>query len=162
MNGGLEIGSGGMSRFVLLAILLATSACGPTLIALESYQALDEVGSPGAGNIERLASDESLTKPDVLALLGPPVSVIGQPDGDVFVYRRVARDRSSLNLNPAYVVPVAPPVPVYTDVDVTGRDDLLLLFFDVKGQVRGASLRHSIGVGTEGPGLHEVLRAWLR
>ena len=50
MNGGLEIGSGGMSRFVLLAILLATSACGPTLIALESYQALDEVGSPGAGN----------------------------------------------------------------------------------------------------------------
>jgi hypothetical protein len=99
----------------------------------------------------------------VLAALGPPVSILGQDDGEIFVYRRVARDTNTVTLNPGYVVPTAPSVPLYVDADVSGRDDLLMVFFDGQGYVRAASIRQSIAdvYGSRAATLSDYIRGWV-
>ena len=74
----------------------------------------------------------------MLATLGPPIQVIGQDTGEVFVYRRLARDTSTINLNPSMVTLFcpAPPIPIYFDSRTSGRDDTLMVFFDSQGQDR--------------------------
>ena len=134
-----------------LAILLwlALAGCSPTIFALTSYRgyaALDEASLRGLAD---LADRGDLTKAKILVALGPPVSVIGQDDGEIFIYRRVARDTSTIELNPGYLVPAAPPVPLWSDADVSGRDDLLMVFFGEQGEVRGVSFRQRIWVGLE-------------
>ena len=81
----------------------------------------------------------------MLDLLGPPLHVIGQGDGEIFVYRRLARDSRTVTLNPAYLVPSAPSVPLYSRMNVSGRDDLLMVFFDTQGRVRALSSYRGVG-----------------
>jgi len=88
----------------------------------------------------------STRKGDVLATLGPPVQVLAQDRGDVFVYRRSARDRSVVNLNPAMVSGLGPtvPIPIYFRSVTTGYEDALMLFFDHEGRLLGDSLVRGI------------------
>ncbi len=149
-----------------LAVLLGAAAlagCGPTLIAVTSYRGHRAIEPDGLEAPARLLADGGADKAQVLAKLGPPVSILGQDDGEVFVYRRVARDTNTIDLNPSHLFPAAPPVPVYTDTDISGRDDLLMVFFDREGRVRAASIRHSIARVEESRAarLSEWIRGWF-
>lgn len=139
------------------------SGCGPALITVTSYRGHLAIDRAGLESLERLLGRDGSGKADVMAALGPPVSILGQDDGEIFVYRRVARDTNSINLNPAYVVPSAPSIPLYVDTDVSNRDDLLMVFFDERGTLRAASLRNSIaeGYGSRAATLSESIRAWV-
>ena len=113
-----------------------------------------------------MRADRPVTKADVLATLGPPIHVIGQDKGEIFVYRRLARDTRTVNLNPSMVsVPVAlPPVPVYFDSQTSGRDDTLMVFFDSDGRIQGESIRLGVGdtdqsgAALVGQGVQDLLR----
>ncbi len=104
-----------------------------------------------------------LTKSGVLSVLGPPVSIVEEDGGDIFVYRHVARDTSEINLNPGYVVPWVPSVPLYVDNDVSGRDDLLMIFFGEDGEVIGASMRQSVRdvSGSRAASQSKRVRGWV-
>jgi hypothetical protein len=151
-------------RWIVAAVSVAwLAACGPALIAVTSYRGHLAIDRSGLESLERLLASDGSRKADVLAALGPPVSILGQDDGEIFVYRRVARDTNSVNLNPAYVIPTAPSVPLYVDTDVSGRDDLLMVFFDEQGHLRAASLRRSIADlrGSRAATSSEEIRGWL-
>jgi hypothetical protein len=151
-------------RGIAVAFAAACLAgCGPALIAITSYRGHLAIDRSGLETLERLLASDASRKADVLAALGPPVSILGQDDGEIFVYRRVARDTNSINLNPSYVFPPAPSVPLYVDTDVSGRDDLLMVFFDEQGRLRAASLRRSIGdvEGSRAATLSEGVRGWV-
>lgn len=84
-----------------------------------------------------------VTKADVLATLGPPIHVIGQSEGDIFVYRRKAVDTRSIDINPS-MVSFSVPIPIFFGSRTSGRDDTLMLFFDAEGHVRGEASRFDV------------------
>ena len=146
---------------ILLALIL--TGCSPAIFTITSYRghtALDEASLRGLAD---LADRGVLSKAQILETLGPPVTVIGQDDGEIFMYRRIARDTSTLFVNPGYVVPPAPSIPLWSDADVSGRDDLLMVFFDERGDVRGASFRKRVGEvsGSRAATLGEEIRGWI-
>lgn len=85
-------------------------------------------------------------KGEVLSALGPPIQVLAQDQGDVFVYRATSRVTDVINLNPSTVSGFGPsvPVPIYFRSDTTGREDTLMLFFDAQGRLVGESLARGI------------------
>ena len=94
---------------------------------------------------QRIQTQGVVTKVDVLATLGPPLHVIGQADGDIFVYRRVASDTRIVDLNPSMVSFVtALPVPIYFNSNTSGRDDMLMVFFDAEGRARSEGARYAV------------------
>ncbi|NNL64943.1 MAG: hypothetical protein HKP30_01745 [Myxococcales bacterium] len=124
-----------------LALLTACGAlgCSDAIFSLESYRSHEAFSDETLARFREARAGRELGKPDVLALLGPPVHVIRADRGEVFVYRRVARDRSVLNVNPS-MLPILgpmPPIPVYFRQDVSDRDDTLMVFFDEQGRVDG-------------------------
>lgn len=146
----------------LLAMILL-GGCGPTLISITSYRGHHGFDDLKLAELARMVTKSVSMKAEVLSSLGPPVNIIGQDDGEIFVYRRVARDTNTIDLNPSYVVPGAPPVSFYINTDVSGRDDLLMVFFDDAGQLRGASLRRSVGDvdRSRAAMLGEGVREWI-
>jgi hypothetical protein len=138
-----------MKRGTLLALLLiATLAggCARAIFSIVSFRTHEAYTDASLTRFrELLQSGETVGKSDVMATLGPPIEVIGQDEGEVFVYRRLARDTNVINLNPAMIsfVP-APPVPIYYGSDSSGRDDTLMLFFDREGWLRNTGERLGI------------------
>lgn len=149
-------------RMAAAAVAVVALGCGPALFSVTSHRGHRALGTNATVVIERLADLAEVHKPDILNNLGPPVTILGQNDGEIFVYRHVARDTSTINLNPGYVM-LGPSVPLWVDHDVSGRDDLLMLFFDERGALRGASLRRRVGETGESRSavLGEGMRDWL-
>lgn len=105
----------------------------------ESYEAFRELKAAGP-----------VTKADVLSTLGPPLHVVGQETGDVFVYRRRARDTRTVNLNPSFIsfAGPAPPIPIYYGSSISGYTDTLMVFFDPQGRMLDEGQRFEIeGIG---------------
>ena len=129
----------------LLAALLL--GCGGALFSRESSRSHDAYTAASLESFRRAQADRLLSKADVLATLGPPIHVIGQADGEIFVYRRVVTDTNAINLNPGVVsgLAPAPAIPLYLRSRTSGRDDTLMIFFNAHGQVRGESARHEVG-----------------
>ena len=146
---------------LLAAVLLG--GCGPSLISIISYRGHRGFDEPALTELARMVAKPVSMKAEVLNSLGPPVSIIGQDDGEIFVYRRVARDTNTIDLNPSYVFPLLPPVSLYINTDVSGRDDLLMIFFDEAGRLRGASLRRSVADvdRSRAARLGEGMREWI-
>lgn len=131
---------------VALVLLAGLAGCGPTLVAMRSYRGHRALDADSLATLAEIAERGGSHKADVLARLGPPTGLVGQASGEVFIYRYVARDAREVTLNPGYLVPSAPSVPLWADRGVSGRDDVLMVFFDADGQLVGASMRHSIDV----------------
>lgn len=150
-------------RATLVLLGLALSACGPTIFSIQSYRGHRALDNEGLQELLELAQAGTAVKADVLTRLGPPVTMIGQPDGEIFVYRRVAVDTNTFDLNPGYVVPSIPAVSLYANRDVSGRDDVLMVFFDVEGRLRGASVREGIQdtSRSRAAALGEGMREWV-
>ena len=153
------------SRGAIAALLcpLLLVACAPTLWAVRSYRGYRAIDDTALTTLSQLAEASALTKSGVLSVLGPPVSIVEEDGGDIFVYRHVARDTSEINLNPGYVVPWVPSVPLYVDNDVSGRDDLLMIFFGEDGALTGASFRQSVRdvSGSRAASQSEMVREWV-
>jgi hypothetical protein len=115
-------------------------------VSYRSHQAYTDEGLAG---YRALRARGSVGKADVLSTLGPPLEVIGQESGEAFVYRRRALDTNVVNLNPSMVSGLGPtvPVPLYFGSFTRGRDDVLMLFFDAEGRLRGDGLRLGVGDG---------------
>jgi hypothetical protein len=141
---------------------VAALGCGPALFSVTSYRGHRALEGDPIDTLEQLVSDGEVHKAEVLRTLGPPVSVLGQEDGEIFVYRHVARDTSTINLNPGYIM-LGPSIPLWVDHNVSGRDDLLMLSFDAHGALRGASLRQRVAETGESRAavLGEGMRRWL-
>ncbi len=148
---------------LMVLLVLILTGCSPAIFTLTSYRGHTALDEKSLRRLADLADGGNLSKPQVLVTLGPPVTVIGQDDGDIFVYRRIARDTSTLQLNPGYLVPSAPSVPLWSNADVSGRDDLLMVFFDGSGEVRGVSFRQRVGEveGSRAATLGEEVRGWI-
>ena len=151
------------TRVALLSCALALAACAPTVVAVRSYRGHSALDEHALATISELAEAGALNKAGVLSVLGPPIAVVGQGGGEIFVYRHVARDASEINLNPGYLVPSAPSVPLYVDNDVSGRDDVLMVFFDAEGRVVGASMRRNVEdvTGSRAASHSELVRGWV-
>jgi hypothetical protein len=150
-------------RIVLTLLATIPMACAPTLVAVHSYRGHGALDEKALATISELAEAGALNKAGVLSVLGPPVSVVGQGAGEIFVYRHVARDASEINLNPSYVVPSAPSLPLYVNNDVSGRDDVLMIFFGADGKVLGASMRQNVGdvTGSRAASQSDLVRGWV-
>jgi len=133
-------------RVCVAAVALLSLGCGEALIARERYRSHESFSDESLVRFERTGSDVELFKADVLASLGPPTHTIGQPDGEIFVYRREALDRWVVDLNPSFVpIPFpTPPIPLYFGSFVRGRDDTLMVFFDREGRMRARSAKLTI------------------
>jgi len=73
------------------------------------------------------------TKSDILRLYGPPDTVRRQYDGDVFIYRYVRRNSSSLNI----IEPVFTRLTIFSYSRLQQKDDSLVILFDKDGVVKG-------------------------
>jgi hypothetical protein len=152
-----------------LALLLAAAllaGCAEALFSIDSYRSHDAYTEASLRAFRERKAGGQVTKADLLATLGPPIRVIGEDTGEVFVYRRLARDNRTINLNPGMVrvgIP-APPLPIYFDSETSGRDDTLMVFFDSEGRMRGESVNLGIaetrqsGAALVGEGAQELLR----
>ena len=129
----------------LLVVWLAVLAvgCGGALYSRVSSRSHDAYGPGSLESFRGVQLGRVVSKADVLATLGPPIHVIGQADGEIFVYRRVARDTSVINLNPGAVsgLGAAPGIPLYLRSKTSGRDDTLMIFFDENGRVEHHAYR---------------------
>ena len=150
-------------RWLALAATLLLG-CAPTIVALRSHRGHRALDEHALASLSARAELGTLDKAGVLTILGPPVVIVGQTRGEIFVYRHVARDTSEYNLNPGYLVQVIPPFPLLVDSNVSGRDDLLMLFFDSRGRLADASLRQSVGdVGdSRAARQNDRVRGWVR
>jgi hypothetical protein len=139
-----------MVRIGILLIAALLAGCAEAIFSLESHRTHDAYTEASLDQFVKLRDMGPVSKAEVLATLGPPIHVIGQDTGEVFVYRRLARDTTTINLNPSMVrlsVP-APPIPIYFDSRTSGRDDTLMVFFDSEGWVQGEGF--NLGVGDTG------------
>jgi hypothetical protein len=125
-------------------------ACSEAVLSLTRIRTHDAYSDASYAAYERARDGGAVTKAEVLAMLGPPIQVIGQEDGDIFVYRRDARDSRVLHLNPSMVSlgVAAPPIPIYYNSRTSGRDDTLMIFFDAEGRSRGQGLRLDVEPGS--------------
>lgn len=138
-------------RVFVAGVTLLSLGCGEALIARARYRSHESFTDESLARFERTGSGVELSKADVLASLGPPTHTIGQPDGEIFVYRREALDRWVVDLNPSFVpIPFpTPPIPFYFGSVTRGRDDTLMVFFDREGRMRGRSVKLAIDASDE-------------
>ncbi len=136
-----------MIRIALLLGVTLSTGCAEAIFSIDSYRTHDAYTEASLGEFVEMRTAGPVTKADVLATLGPPIHVIGQDTGEIFVYRRLARDTRTIDINPAMVTLFfsLPSVPIYFDSDTSGRDDTLMVFFDSQGQLRGESVNLGIG-----------------
>ena len=155
-----------MIRIALLLIAALSAGCAEAIFSIDSYRTHDAYTEASLGEFLEMGVAGPVTKADVLATLGPPIHVIGQDTGEIFVYRRLARDNRTINLNPAMVTIFIslPPIPIYFDSDTSGRDDTLMVFFDSEGRMQGESVNLGIGdtgqsgAALVGEGVQELLK----
>jgi hypothetical protein len=128
---------------IRLAVLLAaalSAGCAEAIFSLDSHRTHEAYSEASLEEFVKLRAAGLVSKAEVLATLGPPIHVIGRDTGEIFVYRRLARDTRTINLNPSmvnYFVGPTPPIPLYFDSQTSGRDDTLMVFFDSQGKVQG-------------------------
>lgn len=140
-----------MIRFALFLVAMLASGCAEAIFSIDSFRSHEAYSEASLLRFREIQSEGAvLTKADVLATLGPPVHVIGQDAGEIFVYRRMARDIRTINLNPGMVTLFVslPAVPIYFDSETSGRDDTLMVFFDRQGNMRGEGV--NLGVRETG------------
>ena len=150
----------------LLLIAALSVGCAEAIFSLDSHRTHDAYTEASIGEFAKLRAAGPVSKAEVLATLGPPIQVIGQDTGEVFVYRRLARDTSTLNINPSMVnlFGPAPPIPIYFDSRTSGRDDTLMVFFDSQGWVQREGVNLGIGdtgqsgAALVGQGMQELLK----
>jgi hypothetical protein len=135
-----------ISIALLLGVALSTG-CAEAILSIDSYRTHDAYTEASLGDFVEMRAAGPVSKAEVLATLGPPIHVISQDVGEIFVYRRQARDTRTINLNPAMVTLFfsLPSMPLYFDSDTSGRDDTLMVFFDSQGRLRGESVNLGIG-----------------
>lgn len=131
------------TRAALVVLCLLGCGCAKAIfsrVTTRSHQAYTDADFAEFLEIRQLGETG---KAEVLATLGPPIEVLSQDSGDVFVYRRRIRESNVINLNPNTVSGFGPPVPVplFFRSSTKGRDDTLMLFFGPDGRLRGDSLR---------------------
>ena len=145
---GASVMGASMIPLALLPVALLTG-CAEALFSHTSYRSDAAFDATAFSRYVELRRTGAPDKPAILRVLGPPMEVIGQARGEAFLYRREAVDTSIVNLNPAMASGLGPvvPIPLYFGSFRTGRDDLLMLFFDEKGRLRGDSLRLGIDEG---------------
>jgi hypothetical protein len=136
-----------MFRTALLLGATLSTGCAEAIFSIDSYRTHDAYTEASLGEFLEMRAAGPVTKADVLATLGPPIHVIGQDAGEIFVYRRLARDTRTIDINPAMVTLFfsLPSMPIYFDSDTSGRDDTLMVFFDSQGRLRGESVNLGIG-----------------
>ena len=155
-----------MIRIALLLIAALSVGCAEAIFSLDSHRTHDAYTETSLDEFAKLRAAGPVSKAEVLATLGPPIQVIGQDTGEVFVYRRLARDTRTINLNPAMVTVwiSLPSIPIYFNRNTSGRDDTLMVFFDSQGQVRGEGFNLGIqdtgqsGAAFVGEGVQELLK----
>lgn len=155
-----------MFRIALLLIAALLAGCAEAIFSIDSHRTHDAYTEASLDEFVKLRAAGPVSKAEVLATLGPPIQVIGQDTGEVFVYRRLARDTRTINLNPAMVNLFGPavPIPIYFDSQTSGRDDTLMVFFDSQGRVQGEGFNLGIqetgqsGAAFFGQGVQELLR----
>lgn len=130
--------------------LAPCTGCAKAIFSIASYRSHEAYSDASFAAFQGLEPGAA-GKAEVLAALGPPIHVVGQDRGEIFVYRRLARDTSVINLNPSTVsfLGPAPPIPLFYGSDTSGRDDTLMVFFDAAGRLRGHGTSYGIG-RTEG------------
>jgi hypothetical protein len=133
-------------RIALASLALLVAGCAEALYTSTSFRSHDAYTDADYARYQDALDSPPLGKAEVLATLGPPLQVIRQESGDVFVYRRQAVDVSIINLNPGMVSVFGPtvPVPLYFDSTTSGRSDTLMVFFDAHGRMQGDSERWDI------------------
>ncbi len=139
-----------MIRIALLLSAALSVGCAEAIFSIDSYRTHDAYTEASLGEFQETRTEGPVTKADVLATLGPPIHVISQEVGEIFVYRRLARDTRTIDLNPAMITVFfsLPSMPLYFDSDTTGRDDTLMVFFDSQGRTRGEAV--NLGIGDSG------------
>jgi hypothetical protein len=155
-----------MPRIALLLLATLSAGCAEALFSIDSYRTHNAYTEASLAEFAAARAEGPITKAEVLATLGPPIYVIGQDTGEIFVYRRLARDNRTINLNPAMVTVFIslPPIPIYFDSDTSGRDDTLMVFFDSEGRMQGESVNLGIGdtrqsgAALVGEGVQELLK----
>jgi hypothetical protein len=155
-----------MLRIALLAVTMLSIGCAEAIFSIDSYRTHNAYTEASFAEFTAARAEGRVTKADVLATLGPPIHVIGQDAGEIFVYRRLARDTRTLNLNPAMVTVFIslPSIPIYFNSDTSGRDDTLMVFFDSEGQMQGESVNLGVGDTRQsgaafvGEGVQELLK----
>ncbi len=134
---------------LLLAATLATG-CSRAIVSWTRFRSHDAYTDYAYESYRERRASGPMSKQDVLATLGPPIEILAQESGDVFVYRRRARDTRTLNLNPSFIsfLAAAPPIPVYYRSATSGFSDTLMVFFDGEGRVVDDGQRFDIeGMG---------------
>ena len=155
-----------MLRIAFFLIAALSAGCAEAIFSLDSHRTHDAYTEASLDEFVKLRAAGPVSKAEVLATLGPPIHVIGQDTGEVFVYRRLARDTTTINLNPSMVslFGPAPPIPIYFDSRTSGRDDALMIFFDSQGQVQSEGFNLGIedtrqsGAALVGEGVQELLK----
>jgi hypothetical protein len=155
-----------MIRIALLLIAALLAGCAEAIFSIDSHRTHDAYTEASLDEFVKLRAAGPVSKAEVLATLGPPIHVIGQDTGEVFVYRRLARDTRTINLNPAMISLFGPtvPIPIYFNSQTSGRDDTLMVFFDSQGRVQGEGFNLGIedtgqsGAALVGQGVQELLR----
>jgi hypothetical protein len=155
-----------MIRIALLLMAALLAGCAEAIFSIDSHRTHDAYTEASIDEFIKLRTAGPVSKAEVLATLGPPIQVIGQDTGEVFVYRRLARDTRTINLNPAMVNLFGPtvPIPIYYDRQTSGRDDTLMVFFDSQGRVQGEGFNLGIqetgqsGAAFIGEGVWELLK----
>jgi hypothetical protein len=155
-----------MIRIALLLVAALSLGCASALFSIDSYRTHDAYTEVSLAEFVKLRAAGPISKADVLATLGPPIHVIGQDAGEIFVYRRLARDTRTINLNPAMVTVwiSLPSIPIYFNRNTSGRDDTLMVFFDSQGRMQGESINLGIGDTDQsqaafvGEGVQELLK----
>ena len=147
-----------MRRLALLPLVfcaLLASGCGQAIFSIVSFRSHDAYTDAALARFYELieVTGGDVSKAQVLFTLGPPIQVVGQDEGEIFIYRRLARDTSVINLNPSMITFVGPmpPIPIYFASDSSGRDDTLMLFFDREGRLANQGLRLGVGEGGHSP-----------
>ena len=136
---------------LLLLPLLLCSACAEAILSRTSFRSHDAYSDEAYAAFREILEAGGVSKGEALATLGPPIHVIPRDLGEVFVYRRLARDTDVLNLNPAMVSGLGPtvPIPIYFDSSSSGRNDTLMLFFDAAGRLVNEGRRFGIDDGEQ-------------
>ncbi len=113
------------SRILALTILLTTMTSGCVIGRLY-------VGSEIKHDLQEKIAVGATTKSDILKIYGPPDTVRRQYDGDVFIYRYLRRNLSTLNI----IEPVFTRLTIFSYSRLQQKDDSLVILFDKDGAVK--------------------------
>jgi hypothetical protein len=111
---------------LLLPLLLLAASC---------TVAHQTIGRPIPDSLDLLEVGHT-TKADALALLGPPVSVRRQFDGDLLFYRRDVVD--------SWGILLVPLIPLYSHWQGAANSDIIALLFDRNGVLAGVGVTRDI------------------